>query len=471
MAVVYVNVDAQGRNNGSSWRNAYNSLQDALNAAQANDEIWIAAGVYKPTDNRNRNISFNLKNSVDVYGGFAGNERSLNQRNIERNETILSGNIGRQNRDVDNSYQVVKAVDLTEETRLDGVTITEGYSTNTSNSNFKSYGAGLFANNSNLVLSNLKVTDNQARFGGGIAIVGNNSQATMTNNIITDNTANRGGGGLMIQAPEVEVVNNLLANNTAGTGGGAYLWRGTANFINNTFSENSSQEQGGAITVENGSNIQVINSIVWNNNNQEAGQQIYNKQVIDRWEASTITVSNSLVENGFAGENNLDVDPLFINPNRDDYRLENGSPAIDVGNNGVVTVEVDLDNNPRIVNNIVDLGAYESAGLVVNEIRGTNGNDNLNGTAEIDLILGLRRNDRLNGRGGNDSLDGGSGNDTLNGGPGNDTLSGGSGNDRFDFNNPQEGVDTISDFNRGNNLIGISVEGFWLRIEGRKITT
>lgn len=471
MAVIYVNLEAEGNNDGSSWRNAYTSLQDALNAAQTNDEIWIAKGVYKPTDNRNRNVSFNLKNSVDVYGGFAGDESNLNQRDIDRNETILSGNIGRESRDNDNSYQVVKAIDLTEETRVDGVTIAEGYSLNIPNdSNRRHYGAGLFANNSNLVLSNLKVADNQAQFGGGIVILGNNSQATLVNNIFTDNTANRGGGGLLIQAPAVEVVNNLFTGNRANvTGGGAYSWRGTGNFINNTFTNNSSQEQGSAITAENGANLTVSNSIIWGNNNEESGDQIYNKQVIDRWEEPTVTVTNSLVENGFTGQNNLDADPLFVNPRRGDYRLQSESTAINVGNNNVITVEVDLDNNPRIINEIVDLGAYEFPGVIVNEIRGTNRNDNLRGTADDDLILGLRGRDRLSGRGGNDTLDGGPGNDTLNGGPGddiligglgNDVLTGGAGNDRFDFNNPEEGINTIRDFDRGDNLIGISAEGF-----------
>ncbi|TVQ43413.1 MAG: calcium-binding protein [Gloeocapsa sp. DLM2.Bin57] len=507
MAVIYVNVDAEGSNDGSSWQNAYNSLQDALNTAQTNDEIWIAKGVYKPTDNRNRNVSFNLKNSVDVYGGFAGDENNLNERNLERNETILSGNIGRQSRDDDNSYQIVTAIDLTEETRLDGVTIREGYSQNIPNdSNLRHYGAGLFANNSNLVLSNLNIADNQAQFGGGIVIAGNNSQATLVNNIFTDNIADRGGGGLLISDAQIEVVNNLFTGNIANaTGGGAYLWRGTGNFINNTFADNSSQEQGSAITAENGANLTVNNSIIWGNNSEEPGDQVYNKLVVDRFEDSTVTVTNSLVENGFTGQNNLEADPLFVYPTRGDYRLQSESPAINVGNNNVITVDVDLSNNPRIINEIVDLGAYEFDPEIVYEIRGTNGNNNLRGTTGNDLILGLEGDDNINGRGGDDTIDGGPGNDTLNGaigddvliggpgrdilrggtgndtlnggtgndtlnggpgddiligGPGNDLLIGGPGNDRFDFNSPEEGVNTIRDFDNGDNLIGIAVEGF-----------
>ena len=49
---VYVDADATGANDGSSWTDAYTSLQDAI--ASAADTIFVAAGPYKPstTDNQ-----------------------------------------------------------------------------------------------------------------------------------------------------------------------------------------------------------------------------------------------------------------------------------------------------------------------------------------------------------------------------------------------------------------------------------
>src|ERR1700693_5589942 len=71
-AVVYVKSDATGTINGSSWVNAFTDLQAALAAAQAGDEIWVAAGTYKPTSGTDRTISFVMTSGVGIFGGFAG---------------------------------------------------------------------------------------------------------------------------------------------------------------------------------------------------------------------------------------------------------------------------------------------------------------------------------------------------------------------------------------------------------------
>ncbi|ELR98853.1 choice-of-anchor Q domain-containing protein [Gloeocapsa sp. PCC 73106] len=513
MAIVYVNLDADGADNGSSWENAYNDLQDALENAEAEDEIWIAEGTYTPTESNNRNTSFELRNSVSIYGGFTGNETSLTDRNFRSNETILSGNIGDEDEADDNSYHVVRANNLSDETTLDGLTIRDGFNSDASDADFanlRNYGAGILATNTQLIVSNLNLTENQADFGGGIAILGENSEISLINNIITNNEAERAGGGVLISDTEVDLINNLfLANEAGATGGGLYLFRATGNVINNTFSTNFSEEQGGAITAENGSTLELSNSIVWGNTSEEQGEQIYNKQVQENFEDSTVDVSYTLVENGFDGDNNLDDNPQFIDPDNDNYRLESNSPAIDVGDNELVTLDIDLDGNTRVFNGIVDLGAYEFS-LPINEIRGTDDDDSLRGSSDNDLILGLGGRDTLSGRGGNDTLDGDSGRDSLNGGSGNDSLLGGggrdrlrgrggddtlnggesddnlqggdgddiligrggddlllggSGNNRFDFINPDEGIDTIEDFDEGNDLIGISVDGFGGELE------
>ena len=87
------------------------------------------------------------------------------------------------------------------------------------------------------------------------------------------------------------------------------------------------------------------------------------------------------------------------------------------------------------------------AGLGCDDYRaGTTGNDTLWGNAGKDILLGNAGNDILLGNGDNDTLWGNADNDTLWGGAGQDVLIGGSDRDIFALK-PQEGTDTIIDFN------------------------
>ena len=84
-------VDNSG-NYGSSWADGFNDLQDTLDVVQRNDQIWVAAGTYTPSartdpDDR-RSATFQLINGVAIYGGFAGLEASLEERDIEPNATV-----------------------------------------------------------------------------------------------------------------------------------------------------------------------------------------------------------------------------------------------------------------------------------------------------------------------------------------------------------------------------------------------
>ena len=109
--------------------------------------------------------------------------------------------------------------------------------------------------------------------------------------------------------------------------------------------------------------FQIYNSIIYQNTNPPNNGQI----------RSGNTVSNCIVENGYStGTNILNVNPLFVNPNNlvsapfdctnYDYKLQNNSQSINYGNNSFVTTSQDLENNARIQQTNVDLGAYENTG-------------------------------------------------------------------------------------------------------------
>jgi hypothetical protein len=125
---IYVNANAlTGKHNGSSWSSAYSSLPPALARAVKGDEIWVAAGQYQPGPAGNRSFSFQLNDSIALYGGFTGNEVSRTLRNWDRNLTILSGDLaGNDSTGInmeDNAFHVLKGANGAV---LDGFTITGG---------------------------------------------------------------------------------------------------------------------------------------------------------------------------------------------------------------------------------------------------------------------------------------------------------------------------------------------------------
>ena len=143
---LYVDKDAFGADDGSSWTNAYITLQDALyflescNGSPA--EIWIAEGTYYPDEggisiNNNRSEYYKMQNYVGIYGGFLGFETSLSQQIPATYQVFLSGDINQNNVLSDNSYHVVRneytsGDQLTSSAIIDGIYILLGNANNTS---------------------------------------------------------------------------------------------------------------------------------------------------------------------------------------------------------------------------------------------------------------------------------------------------------------------------------------------------
>lgn len=211
-----VKADATGANNGTSWANAFTDLQTALGAVQWGDEIWVAAGTYKPIRGTDRNKSFMLVAGVGLYGGFAGTETAREERDWNAHETILSGDIGTTGTNTDNAYRVVTGESLAV---LDGFTVTDGYGSN---------GGGMYNNSI--------------------------TSLTVTNCSFLGNRADGDGGGMFNYESSVRVANCVFRSNvnggtgyTGGGGGGMYNYNSRATVDNCTFSSNTSAYGGGGI--------------------------------------------------------------------------------------------------------------------------------------------------------------------------------------------------------------------------------
>ena len=159
-SIIFVDANASGANNGTSWADAYVNLQSALAAAVSGKQIWVAAGTYKPTGGTDQNATFTLKSGVKIYGGFTGSETLLSERNPSANPTILSGDIGTVDNIDDNSYHVVTGNNANSTALLDGFTITAGNG---------SYGGGMynFGGSASPSLTNVTFSGNIASTDGG----------------------------------------------------------------------------------------------------------------------------------------------------------------------------------------------------------------------------------------------------------------------------------------------------------------
>ena len=254
---IFVDSSATGANNGTSWADAFTSLQSALDIAESGDTIWIAEGTYYPSSGYNfcddsgdstRYYHFRMKEGVKIFGGFAGNEDpavfNLNDRDFITNTTILSGDIGTREDSTDNCYHVFyhpDGLNLTASALLDGVSITGG----NADGKIPHYnGGGMYHASSSPTLNNVNIIKNTATNKGG-GIYNSNSSPNLTNITITENTAGIGGGMSNDHQSSPTLKNVTIIENTANTGGGIYNFSSSPTLNNVTINLNTATTHNG----------------------------------------------------------------------------------------------------------------------------------------------------------------------------------------------------------------------------------
>ncbi|HFA50328.1 MAG TPA: hypothetical protein ENJ95_15050, partial [Bacteroidetes bacterium] len=247
--IAYVNGQAMGNNDGTSWADAFTDLQDALaltGICPNITQIWVAAGTYYPTTGTDRTIPFIMKNGVGIYGGFVGMEGQLSQRDWAANVTTLSGDIGTQGDDSDNSYHVIfNNNGLNSTAVLDGFTVSGGKADGVGY--LEDRGSGMFNLTSSPSVTNCSFSGNSANSSGGGMLNLFSSSPSVTNCSFSGNLGYQGGGMSNESTSSPSVTNCTFSGNTAVTfGGGMFnLVSSSPTVTNCTFSGNSAAAGGG----------------------------------------------------------------------------------------------------------------------------------------------------------------------------------------------------------------------------------
>ncbi len=402
------------------------------------DEIRVAQGIYKPDrdaafpdGNGDQTATFQLIEAVALRGGYAGlGAPDPDARDAEVFETILSGDLAGDDgpsfeNNLENSYHVVTAINTDRTTVIDGFTISGGNATdsgfgggmyNVSGSpqvigctfvaNYAQFGGAMNnQNNSSPSVENCIFAGNRAGTGAGMRN-DDESNPTIYRCVFNANVADRGGAGIYSErnCNPIVIACEFIGNSALGTDsfsgggavhnnflahpvfiscsfvdnsavlGGAMMSRDGIGFgapnptiINCTFVGNTAESLGGGMSVLAGG-PDVTNCVFWDN----SPDQIHSEP------GASPTVNYSNVQGGWSGpgSNNINADPMLVNPDNGDVRLSPGSPCIDAGDNTAVPkgITTDLDGNPRFVDDpatddtgngdapIVDMGAYEFQG-------------------------------------------------------------------------------------------------------------
>jgi len=412
---VYVSVSAPPSGTGTSWATAYNDLATALTNANNGIgayNIYVASGTYKPsyipTSGGARDATFQIyRNNIKLLGGY---NATTGNRDISNNITILSGDIGTTSYAGDNCYHVVTlaniATSTTDSVLVEGFTIQNGNANASSSilliqnsvASYRVSGGGIYMNKvfDNVMVRHCNFTSNTGNYGGALAVDGlaspaiistpsiyncnfyannafrvpgqaitaggafftNRATSKIVNCIFNSNTAvgngaNPGKGGAMHvtgNAGVNKVINCLFVNNTSGQDGGAFWSENTdAELINCTFYGNDASWSGDGLTFSTPSKGTITNCLIYNHSDGGYSGGTYTTTFLPYG-------SNPL----FVNTSDLDGPDNVFGTLDDGLRLQNASPAKNMGTNSAVTILNDLSGYPRILQTTVDAGAFES---------------------------------------------------------------------------------------------------------------
>ena len=310
--IFYVSNSGSEANDGKSWNTSFSSLQKAITEAEkiGGGNIWVKAGEYDFGE------AVELKSDVWIYGGFAGTEKSLEER-VDGNETVISG--GGTHR-IFGAYSIVDA-------KLEGLTLTEGKC---------DIGSVLYLESSeNILIKGVKITGNESdsqilvcnyskvaiegsrisnNTGRGIWIDGN-AQVEIVGSVFESNIINSGGGAIATVNSSVVTIegSEFIGNESKDTDGGALYLDGSSTYTitGSRFEGNKANWNGGAI-YHSGSSVLIDGcEFISNEARYDNGGAIY----VYRYSGTIICDSSTFVGNsgGYGGGVYIDALGTFRN--------------------------------------------------------------------------------------------------------------------------------------------------------------
>ena len=288
----------------------YHSIQFAIDESYSGDTILVDPGVYYET------INF-LGKDITVSSLFltTGDTTYISQTVIDAFQSGSTVNFF-----YSESYTTI----------LTGFTITNGSN-------------GIYCNNTSPTITNLSICNNSA---GGIRCI-NNSNPYISNVTVFNNSNSSYGGGISMNESNPILTNVNISNNSSDNHGGGVSCNDSNPILTNvTISNNSADWYGGGIFCTNDANPSITNCIISNNMGNFGivvgsycfatinYSDFYNNQGgnfegCEQWVGVNVTTN----ANGDSCDAyyNIQLNPLFVDPNNGDYHLTEDSPCIDAG--------------------------------------------------------------------------------------------------------------------------------------------